>query len=107
MNSLLLPFLAVVPLAEAISERWDSPAIIVGKLAVIFALVNSGMPDEKRYFYIVKTNHPLASQEDAPALIAELAIWLREQKIPLTELRVGHGSLEDVFLRLTGTEMKE
>ncbi len=45
--------------------------------------------------------------EDAPALIAELAIWLREQKIPLTELRVGHGSLEDVFLRLTGTEMKE
>src|SRR3989440_12621440 len=44
---------------------------------------------------------------DAPALIAELAIWLREQKIPLTELRVGHGSLEDVFLRLTGTEMKE
>ena len=49
----------------------------------------------------------LIETEDAPALIAELALWLRQQKITLTELRVGHGSLEDVFLRLTGTEMKE
>jgi hypothetical protein len=25
----------------------------------------------------------------------------------LTELRVGHGSLEDLFLRLTGSEMRD
>lgn len=49
----------------------------------------------------------LIETEDAPSLIVELATWLREQNFTLTELRVGHGSLEDVFLRLTGTEMKE
>ena len=39
MNSSLFLFFAFGPLAEAISERWDSPAIILGKLVVIFALV--------------------------------------------------------------------
>jgi len=39
MNSSLFLFFAVGPLAEAISEQWDSPAIILGKLLVIFALV--------------------------------------------------------------------
>lgn len=43
----------------------------------------------------------------APALLAELTAWLRDQEITLTELRVGHGSLEDLFLRLTGTEVRE
>ena len=43
----------------------------------------------------------------APALLAELTAWLRDQHITLTELRVGHGSLEDLFLRLTGTEVRE
>ena len=42
----------------------------------------------------------------APALLAELTAWLRDQEITLTELRVGHGSLEDLFLRLTGTEVR-
>src|SRR5437660_4537573 len=55
----------------------------------------------------IRAGSYLIETGDAPVLIAELAIWLREQKIPLTELRVRHGSLEDVFLRLTGTEMKE
>src|SRR6266699_1822392 len=35
----------------------------------------------------------------APSLIAELTAWLRDEGITLTELRVGHGSLEDLFLR--------
>ena len=39
MNSLLLVFLAAAPLAEAISDQWESPTVILGKLAVIFALV--------------------------------------------------------------------
>jgi ABC-2 type transport system ATP-binding protein len=41
---------------------------------------------------------------DAPALLAELTAWLRDHKITLSELRVGHGSLEEAFLRLTGRE---
>lgn len=44
--------------------------------------------------------------EAAPVLLAELTAWLRDQQITLTELRVGHGSLEDLFLRLTGTEVR-
>lgn len=43
----------------------------------------------------------------APVLLAELTAWLRDQHITLTELRVGHGSLEDLFLRLTGTEVRD
>src|SRR6202171_6365808 len=62
MNSLLLPFLAVVPLAEAISEQWDSPAIIVGKLAVIFALVVLNAFFVASEFAIVKVR---SSQLDA------------------------------------------
>lgn len=49
--------------------------------------------------YILKT-------ENAPALLAELTAWLRDQGVTLTELRVGHGSLEEIFLQLTGTEVR-
>ncbi len=48
----------------------------------------------------------LVETESAPVLLAELTAWLRDQQITLTELRVGHGSLEDLFLRLTGTEVR-
>ena len=50
--------------------------------------------------YVIET-------ETAPALLAELTAWLRDQGITLSELRVGHGSLEDLFLRLTGAEVRE
>ncbi len=49
----------------------------------------------------------LIETDAAPALIAELTAWLREQHIILSELHVGHGSLEDLFLRLTGSEMRD
>ena len=49
----------------------------------------------------------LIETDAAPVLIAALAAWLRDQQITLTELRVGHGSLEDLFLRLTGAEIRE
>jgi ABC-2 type transport system ATP-binding protein len=42
----------------------------------------------------------------APALLVELTAWLRDQGVTLSELRVGHGSLEDLFLRLTGAEVR-
>jgi len=42
-----------------------------------------------------------------PTLLAELTAWLRDQRVTLSELRVGHGSLEDLFLRLTGSEVRE
>ncbi len=39
---------------------------------------------------------------DAPALLAELTARLRDRGVTLGELRVGHRSLEETFLRLTG-----
>jgi ABC-2 type transport system ATP-binding protein len=41
---------------------------------------------------------------DPPALAVQVATLLRDLNVPLVELRVGHGSLEDVFVRLTGQE---
>ncbi len=49
----------------------------------------------------------LIETDEAAMLIAELTTWLRDQHITLSELRVGHGSLEDLFLRLTGSEMRD
>ncbi len=50
--------------------------------------------------YVIET-------DAVPMLLAELTAWLRDQGITLSELRVGHGSLEDLFLRLTGAEVRE
>jgi ABC-2 type transport system ATP-binding protein len=44
---------------------------------------------------------------DPRALLVELTTWLRDQKVDLAELRVGHSSLEEVFLRLTDKEGRE
>src|SRR6266496_1431101 len=49
----------------------------------------------------------LMETDSAPVLIAALTAWLRDQHIMLSELRVGHGSLEDLFLRLTGAEIRD
>lgn len=49
----------------------------------------------------------LIETDAVAALLAELTAWLRDQHVTLSELRVGHGSLEDLFLRLTGTEVRE
>ncbi len=43
---------------------------------------------------------------DVRALLAALTNWLWQQGADLTELRVGRSTLEDVFLRLTGKEMR-
>jgi len=45
--------------------------------------------------------------DDIQAALVELTTWLRAHNITLSELRVGHGSLEDLFLRLTGSEVRE
>ena len=42
-----------------------------------------------------------------PALLVELTGWLRDHNVTLTELHVGHGSLEELFLRLTGSEVRD
>ena len=49
----------------------------------------------------------LIETEAVPVLLAELTAWLRDNNVTLTELRVGHGSLEELFLRLTGVEVRD
>ncbi len=39
--------------------------------------------------------------EPTPFVIATLTAWLRDQQVQLTDLRTGHATLEEVFLRLT------
>ncbi|GHO43172.1 ABC transporter ATP-binding protein [Ktedonospora formicarum] len=45
--------------------------------------------------------------QEVPQLVVEVTTWLRDQHITLSELRTGHGSLEDLFLRLTGSEVRD
>jgi ABC-2 type transport system ATP-binding protein len=42
-----------------------------------------------------------------PGAVATLTAWLAERDIPLGDLRAGRQTLEDVFLRLTGTSTAE
>jgi ABC-2 type transport system ATP-binding protein len=49
----------------------------------------------------------LIETEAVPALLADLTAWLRDNNITLSELHVGHGSLEELFLRLTGGEVRD
>lgn len=49
----------------------------------------------------------LIGAEITPALVADLAAWLRERDVLLAELRVGHRSLEELFLDLTGREIRD
>ena len=53
--------------------------------------------------YLIETE----TTDTVPTLLVELTSWLRDAHITLSELRVGHGSLEDLFLRLTGSEVRD
>jgi ABC-2 type transport system ATP-binding protein len=69
--------------------------------ALLAALPNAQRAEEIRPgSYLIET-------EAVPALLADLTAWLRDNNITLSELHVGHGSLEDLFLRLTGAEVRD
>ncbi len=59
-----------------------------------------GVREERPGFYVLHTARPMD-------LLAEITAWGRDQDILLNDLRVGHESLEEVFLRLTGNELRE
>jgi ABC-2 type transport system ATP-binding protein len=50
--------------------------------------------------YVIDTSDPIA-------LLDELTTWARKRGILLDDLRAGHETLEDVFLRLTGHQIRE
>ncbi|HEX3722305.1 MAG TPA: ABC transporter ATP-binding protein [Nitrolancea sp.] len=59
-----------------------------------------GVREERPGFYVMQTARPID-------LLAELTAWGRDAGVLLNDLRVGHESLEEVFLRLTGNELRE
>jgi CBS domain containing-hemolysin-like protein len=78
MNSLFLPFLALAPLADAVAESWDSPIIILGKLAVILGLVALNAFFVASEFAIVKVrNSQLDALEDEGNVKAVFAKHVR------------------------------
>jgi CBS domain containing-hemolysin-like protein len=78
MNSLLLPFLALAPLADAVAEHWDSPIIILGKLAAILGLVLLNAFFVATEFAIVKVrNSQLDALEDEGNVKAVFAKHVR------------------------------
>src|SRR5437764_35793 len=62
MNFLLFVFLEAAPLAEAIAEHWDSPVVLIGKIALIIGLVALNAFFVASEFAIVKVR---SSQLDA------------------------------------------
>jgi ABC-2 type transport system ATP-binding protein len=44
---------------------------------------------------------------DALDCVAALAAWRTQQDVPIQQLRVGGATLEDVFLQLTGEEVRD
>ncbi|MGH2497740.1 MAG: ABC transporter ATP-binding protein [Ktedonobacteraceae bacterium] len=84
---------------DATLVRFVAPAGL--DMAQLAALPSANKAEE------IRPGSYLLETANAPALVAELSAWLRDQKITLTELRVGHGSLEDLFLKLTGTDVKD
>ncbi len=79
--------------------RFVAPAGL-DKSALAELLSANNVQEVRPGSYVIET-------ENVPALLVELTTWLRDHNITLSELRVGHGSLEDLFLRLTGSDVRE
>ena len=107
MNSSLFLFLALGPLAEAISEHWDPPTILLGKLAVIFALVALNAFFVASEFAIVKVRSSqldeLADEGNLRAVFAKhvrahLDAYLSATQLGITLASLALGWIGEQFL---------
>ena len=107
MNSSLFLFLALGPLVEAISELWDSPALILGKLAVIFALVALNAFFVASEFALVKVRgsqlDALVDEGNLRAIFAKhvrahLDAYLSATQLGITLASLGLGWIGEQFL---------
>ena len=98
----------LVALGEPAALTRSGPATLV-YLTAPAALDNSRMAalPSARSAREERPGHYAIETDDAGALLVELTTWLRAAGIVPGELRVGRESLEDVFLRLTGSEATE
>jgi hypothetical protein len=80
----------------SVDETWfstSSPLDIAG-LAAALGLAPGQLSEPRPREYVIAT-------AATPALVADLAVWLRDRDVGIVELRSGRPSLEEVFLRLT------
>jgi len=80
----------------AADETWFSTASPIAP-----AELAAGLGLDARLVSEPRPNEYLIGAPATPALVAELAAWLRERDVSIGELRGGRRSLEEVFLRLT------
>lgn len=86
----------LVAAQSAVRLRTSAPV----DLAALTALPSATSACEAAGRYILETR-------DVPSLLVEVTTRLRELNIQALELRSGRGSLEDVFLELTGREPEQ
>src|SRR5471030_1682193 len=107
MNSSLFLFFAIGPLAEAISEDWDPPAILLSKLAVIAALVVLNAFFVASEFAIVKVRSSqldeLADEGNVRAIFARhvrahLDAYLSATQLGITLASLALGWIGEQFL---------
>jgi ABC-2 type transport system ATP-binding protein len=81
--------------AAADETRFSAPpGLDRSSLAAALGVDSELLVEERPGEYVLAT-------EGTPAVIAELAIWLRDRDLRLAELRAGRRTLEEVFLLLT------
>jgi ABC-2 type transport system ATP-binding protein len=73
----------------------SAPGLAADDLARALGLAPSTVRETRSGEYVI-------AAAGKPALIADLAAWLRDQDLHLDELHTGRRTLEEVFLRLTG-----
>ena len=65
------------------------------------ASLSAALGIEARLLVEERPGEYVLAAEATPAVVAELAIWLRDRDLRLSELRAGRRTLEEVFLLLT------
>jgi ABC-2 type transport system ATP-binding protein len=72
----------------------SEPGIVTADLAAGLGLAEERVREARPGEYVV-------AAPGSPALVADLAVWMRDHGHHIDELRTGRRSLEEVFLRLT------
>src|SRR6184192_4016947 len=107
MNSFFSSFLVPIPIADALVTHWDSPGVLIGKLAVIAALVALNGFFVACEFAIVKVRvsqlDTLAEEGNMRALFAKhvrnhLDAYLSATQLGITLASLGLGWIGEQFL---------
>ncbi len=86
--------------------QWETDHVTISAAQPLAIEELKGLPSVRRVRSLGNERYALETDQPIDTL-AEVTAWARERSILLTEIRVGHRSLEEVFLRLTGDALRE